>query len=385
VPFRDVYLTGMIRDHLGRKMSKSLGNGIDPLEVKQRFGADAMRYTVVAGSGAGTDQLLNYENLEETFGPGRNFANKLWNAGRFALMNLGDAPRVSVDEVRGELETMDRWILSRLSKATRETTEALERFRLQDAALRGYEFFWGELADWYLELVKPRLRGDMGEASARAARAVLAEALDGALRLLHPVVPFITETVWQKLPRAAGDAPALMVAAWPAPRPEWEDEAAEREIAELQAVIGAVRNLRSEYGIQPGARVPLRVGAASPEARAALEAGSRALRDLCRVEALEFGAADGEVGASAVLRSGTELFVPLAGVIDLDRERARLGAELERLDGLIAGTAKKLENEGFVARAPAEVVEREREKLGSFREQREKLAAKVAALAGAAP
>ncbi|CAA9349789.1 MAG: Valyl-tRNA synthetase, partial [uncultured Gemmatimonadetes bacterium] len=180
VPFRDVYLTGMVRDHLGRKMSKSLGNGIDPLVVKERFGADALRYTVVSGSGAGTDQLLNYENLDETFGPGRNFANKLWNAGRFALMNLGDDPRVPLDEVAADLEPMDRWILSRLSKAVREVTDSLERFRLQDAATRGYEFFWGELADWYLELVKPRLRGDMGDASRRAAQATLAQALDGA-------------------------------------------------------------------------------------------------------------------------------------------------------------------------------------------------------------
>jgi valyl-tRNA synthetase len=379
-PFRDVYLTGMIRDHLGRKMSKSLGNGIDPLVVKERFGADAMRFTVITGSGAGTDQFLNYENLEETFGPGRNFANKLWNAGRFALMNLGDAPRVGVEEVEGDLEPMDRWILSRLSRAARETTDAMERFRLQEAALRAYDFFWGDLADWYLEMVKPRLRGDAGEESARAARATLAEALDGALRLLHPVVPFITETVWQKLPRADGDPPALIVAPWPRPRPEREDAAAEAAVEEIQAVIGAVRGIRAEYGIQPSVRVPLRVTAASAEAREALEAGRRALHDLCRVEALAFAGADGEVGASAVLRSGTELFVPLAGVIDLDRERARLRAERERLAGLVQSTARKLENEGFVSRAPAEVVEREREKLASLDEQRARIAAKLDAL-----
>ncbi|HEU0299509.1 MAG TPA: valine--tRNA ligase [Longimicrobium sp.] len=383
IPFRDVYLTGTVRDHLGRKMSKSLGNGIDPLVVKERFGADAMRYTVISGSGAATDQYLNYENLEEAFGPGRNFANKLWNAGRFALMNLGDGPRVSLDEVGDALEPMDRWILSRLSKAFREVTEALERFRLQEAALRGYEFFWGELADWYLELVKPRLRGDAGEPSRRAAQATLAQALDGAMRILHPVMPFITEAVWQKLPRAADAEASLIVARWPEPRPEWEDEGAERAIEELQAVIGAVRTIRSEYGIQPAARVPLRV-AASDEARALLDASRRALRDLARVEELTFGAANGEVGASAVLRSGTELFVPLAGVIDLERERARLREELGRLDGQIGGTEKKLANEAFVARAPESVVSYERDKLASFREQRGKLADKLAALEGAA-
>ncbi|HEX8358507.1 MAG TPA: valine--tRNA ligase, partial [Longimicrobium sp.] len=183
VPFRDVYLTGMVRDHLGRKMSKSLGNGVDPLDVVARFGADALRYTMITGAAAGMDQGVNPDNLEESFGPGRNFANKLWNAGRFALMNLGDAERVPLADVQDDLELADRWILSRLSKAVRETTDALEKFRLQDAALRGYQFFWGELADWYLEVAKPRLRGDLGEASQRASRAVLAEALDGALRL----------------------------------------------------------------------------------------------------------------------------------------------------------------------------------------------------------
>jgi len=384
VPFRDVYLTGMVRDHLGRKMSKSLGNGIDPLDVVGKFGADALRYTVITGSAAGMDQGLNYENLEEAFGPGRNFANKLWNAGRFALMNLGDGERVPLAEVRGELELVDRWILSRLARAVRETTESLERFRLQDAALRGYQFFWGELADWYLEAAKSRLRGDAGPGSQRAAQAVLAEALDGALRLLHPAMPFITEAVWQKLPRAAGDAPALIVARWPVADPEWEDDAAEAGWGEVMETIGAVRNLRAEYGVTPATRVPLRVAPVSDAARSAIEGSLRALQDLGRVGELEWGAARGEVGASAVLRSGTELFVPLAGVIDLDKERARLRAELERIVGLSTGTERKLSNESFVARAPVEVVEKEREKLAGYGEQRARLAAKLAALEGAA-
>jgi valyl-tRNA synthetase len=213
---------------------------------------------------------------------------------------------------------------------------------------------------------------------------VLAEALDGALRLLHPVMPYITEAVWQKLPRAAGDAPALIVARWPAPRPEHEDAAAEAGFAEVQEAIGALRNIRAEYGIAPGARIPLRIPAAGDAARAAIEGSARALQDLARVEAVEWGAANGEVGANAVLRSGTELFVPLAGVIDLEKERARLRAECGRLDGLIAGTEKKLGNESFVARAPAEVVEKEREKVAAFREQRAKLADKLAALEGGA-
>ncbi|MDB4951317.1 MAG: valyl-tRNA synthetase [Gemmatimonadetes bacterium] len=384
IPFTDVLLNGTVRDHLGRKMSKSLGNGIDPIDVVNRFGADALRYTVITGSAAGTDQYLNYEDLEEAFGPGRNFANKMWNAGRFALMNLGDGPRIPLDDVRGDLELADRWILSRLAHAARETTQALERFRLQDAGLRGYEFFWGELADWYLETAKPRLYGDAGEASQRAARATLAAVLDGGMRLLHPVMPFITEAVWQRLPRAEGDPESLMLAPWIDALPEWEDAAAEAAMDEVQAVISAVRNIRAEYGVQPGKRVPLRIAAAGEESRRMLEANARALRDLGRVEELTFGGADGQVGASAVLRSGTEVFVPLAGVIDLDRERGRLRDELTRIEGLIGGTERKLGNESFVSRAPEEVVGKEREKLAGYREQRGKLAGKLAALEGAA-
>jgi valyl-tRNA synthetase len=384
VPFQDVYLTGMVRDHLGRKMSKSLGNGIDPLDVVEKFGADALRFTVITGAGPGMDQYLNYQDLELAFGPGRNFANKLWNAGRFALMTLGEGERVSVDDVRGSLELADRWILSRLSKATREVTAALERFRFQDAGQRAYEFFWGDLADWYLEMVKPRLYGDMGDESRRAARAVLAEVLDRAMRLLHPIMPFITEVVWQRLPRAAGDPPSVMVAPWPQPVDAWEDAAAEAAVAELQDVVVEVRRMRQEYGIQPGARVPLRAATTSDEVRRTLETSRRALADLARVEPLDFGAANGEVGASAVLRSGTELFLPLAGVIDLDRERKRLRDEAARIEGLATGTERKLANESFVAKAPAEVVEKEREKLAGYREQVEKLRGKLAALEGVA-
>ncbi|HEX2092390.1 MAG TPA: valine--tRNA ligase [Longimicrobiaceae bacterium] len=380
VPFRDVYLTGIVRDHLGRKMSKSLGNGIDPLVVVDRFGADALRYTVLTNAGAGTDQGLNYEDLEEAFGPGRNFANKVWNAGRFALMTLGDAERVPLERVADALELPDRWILSRLSRAADEVTQALERFRLNEAGLRAYEFFRGELADWYLEVAKPRLRGELGDASRDAARAVLAAALDGAMRLLHPVMPFITEAVWQRLPRAAGDPESIMVAAWPERVPGWEDAAAEARFAEVQALIVVVRNIRAEYGVQPGRRVPLRVASVSPELRADLEASLRALRDLARVEELAFdGAAEG-VGASAVLRSGAEVFVPLAGAIDVDRERTRLRDEVTRLEGLVAATERKLDNESFVSRAPAEVVQKERDKLAGYTEQRDKLAGKLAAL-----
>ena len=382
VPFRDVYLNGIVRDHLGRKQSKSLGNGIDPLEVVRLYGADALRYTVIAGAGAGTDQQLNYENLEESFGPGRNFANKLWNAGRFALMNLsgGEVPRLA--EVEDALEPADRWILSRLSRVTREITGSLERLRLNEAATAGHHFFWGEVADWYLEMIKPRLRGDLGEESQRAAQATLVVVLDRTMRLLHPVVPFITETVWQRLPWREGDAPSIMVAAWPEPQSAWEDAEVESHVEALQEVIGATRNVRAEYGVQPAQRVTLRISGASEGLAGLLELSRRTLADLARVEEISFTRGENEVGASAVVVGGVEVFVPLEGVIDLDRERERLRGEIDRVRGQEEAISKRLGNESFVSRAPAEVVQRERDKLVGYGEQREKLSRSLAALEG---
>lgn len=382
VPFRDVYLNGIVRDHLGRKQSKSLGNGIDPLEVVRLYGADALRYTVIAGAGAGTDQFLNYENLEESFGPGRNFANKLWNAGRFALINLGDEPISSLSDVGQALEPADRWILSRLSRATRDITANLERLRLNDAATTAHGFFWGEVADWYLEMIKPRLRGEMGAESREAARATLVTVLDRTMRLLHPIMPFITEAVWQRLPAKEVDADSIMIADWPSPEPDWEDPATEALLGELQQIIGSVRNVRAEYGVQPGRRVTLRVTGGSVQLQPFLEASRRTLADLARVETLDFTRIPAEVGANAVLASGTELFIPLEGVIDLDKERTRLKGEIDRIGGLIVATEKRLANEAFVSRAPADVVGKEREKLASYAEQSEKLARGLATLEG---
>jgi valyl-tRNA synthetase len=382
VPFRDVYLNGIVRDHLGRKQSKSLGNGIDPLEVVRLFGADALRYTVIAGGGAGTDQYLNYEDLEEAFGPGRNFANKLWNAGRFALMNLGGGGAPRLDEVEGTLEPTDRWILSRLSRTNTTITDALERLRLNEAAIAAHGFFWGELADWYLEMIKARLRGELGEASRRAAQATLVTVLDRTMRLLHPIMPFITETVWQKLPWRDDDAPSVMVAAWPEPEPRWEDPEVESLVGQLREVVGAARNLRAEYGVQPAQRIAVRIAGESPELRALLAGSGRLLADLARVGEVTFGRVPGEIGASAVLASGAEVFVPLADVIDLDHERGRLRAELERIGTQSEATRKRLATESFVARAPAKVVEREREKLISYAEQREKLERSLEMLEG---
>jgi valyl-tRNA synthetase len=380
-PFKTVYLHATVRDTQGRKMSKSLGNGIDPIEVVERFGADALRFTVISAAAVGTDIQLDPDDLEASFAPGRNFANKVWNAGRFTLMSVGEDPIQPLDTVEGDLELADRWILSRLSRTVTSLTDDLEKFRLHDVADSAYHFFWGELADWYLELVKPRLRGEAGEGSREAARTTLVAAFDGILRLLHPLIPFVTEEIWQKLPWPEGkERPeALMDASWPEADSAREDSDSEARMAALQELITQIRRLRKEYAVPEGAEVDVIVGGAPEYFQGTLETEGPALRMLARVREVTLDGRMTGAGAHGVLVNGTELFIPLEGVIDLEREKERLQKEIQRLEGQHTGTIKKLENQGFIKNAPAEVVEREREKAASFLEQKEKLKEKLTA------
>ncbi|HSR43208.1 MAG TPA: class I tRNA ligase family protein, partial [Longimicrobiales bacterium] len=384
-PFTQVYLHGTVRDRIGRKMSKSLGNGIDPIEVVERFGADALRFTVVSSAAVGTDIYLDNEDLDAAFAPGRNFANKLWNAGRFALMSLGDEAVRPLDEVEADLELEDRWILSRLQRTAEETTRELERFRLKEVADGLYHFFWGEFADWYLELIKGRIHGDAGEESRQAARSTLVVVFDGILRLLHPIIPFVTTALWDRLPwpEGAQRPEELMIAPWPAPDRARVDEDAEAGIGALQELVSQVRSLRKEYGVPEGEEVAVALTGAPETMRATLDARGGAVRRLARVgEVRVDGAGEGSVGAHAVLGDGTELFLPLEDVIDLDRERSRLRDEIDELQEQLGRVRERLANEQFVEKAPAEVVDREREKARSFEEQVEKLESKLAALSG---
>jgi valyl-tRNA synthetase len=392
-PFETVYLHATVRDTLGRKMSKSLGNGIDPLEVVDRFGADALRYTVISAAAVGTDIQLNPDDLEASFSPGRNFANKVWNAGRFTLMSVGEDPVDPLSEVEADLELTDRWILSRLSETAEALTKELEKFRLHDVAEKAYHFFWGELADWYLELVKPRLREDADYASRQAARTTLITAFDGIMRLLHPIIPFVTEELWQKLPWPRGEIKpdSLISAPWPTRRPEWEAPEAELQMEAVQDLITQTRRLRKEYGVPEGARVDIALAGAPDSFQKGLASEESSIRRLAKVDTLVLeagpqgvdggGAAHG-AGAHAVLRNGTELFMPLEGVVDLEKERERLFGEIQRLSGRLDGVQSKLGNQDFVQRAPADVVAREREKETSFKEQLEKLQEKLKAFEG---
>ncbi|HWP38178.1 MAG TPA: valine--tRNA ligase, partial [Gemmatimonadales bacterium] len=374
-PFQTVVINGTVRDNLHRRMSKSAGNGIDPLEVVRRYGADALRYTLIAGAPVGTDLVMDPNDLDTTFGAGRNFANKLWNAGRLILSGLDDAPPPLTRDA--ELELADRWILSRCQRAIEATTEAIARHRLSDAAGAVYHFVWDELADWYLEQVKPRLYGTAP--GGEVAKAVLVTVLDTALRLLHPVMPFVTEQLWEHLP---GERETLLaVAAWPEPDAAWLDEEAEARFAQVRSLVTAVRSVRAEYGVAPSRMVRAFVRPGNAAARDAFTAERGTIERLAKISGLQLeGDRPTEAGAHAVLADGTDVFVPLGDAIDVRRECDRLRGELERLDHQMRAVAAKLGNAQFVSRAPAEVVARERTKAAALREQREVLASKLHAL-----
>ena len=377
-PFTQVYLHGTVRDMQGRKMSKSLGNGIDPLEVVDAFGADAMRYTIISQCGVGSAIHLDHENIELAFSSGRNFANKIWNAGRFSLMSLGDEPVKPLAEVDDALELEDRWIISRVQKATANATDGLERFRLHEVAEGLYHFFWGEVCDWYLELVKSRLGSDADPVSREAARSALLVVMDSALRLLHQIVPFVTTELWARLPCPAGHERAedLIVAPWPTPNEDLISEGSEGLMTTLQELVTEVRRLRKEYGVPEGRLIGIYVSGATDSFVTAVKGQSAALEQLAGIQGIESDVRSG-VGAHGVLSNGAELFMPLEGVIDLDRERERLNEAIGRLDGLLEGAKNRLENEAFVSRAPKEVVQKEHDKAAQLEEQRVKLRIKL--------
>ncbi|MEX1187486.1 MAG: valine--tRNA ligase [Gemmatimonadaceae bacterium] len=389
-PFHTIYLHGLARDTQHRKMSKSLNNGIDPLDVVNRFGADALRYTVVSGLGMGADIIMDPSDLEKTFGVGRNFATKLWNIGRFLLSNIGDetvAPLSSIAESR--LTLADRWILGRLDLAIDECDAALgpprpsgaawpedqlrAGLRLSEYAEIARRFVWNELADWYVETTKSRL-AEKGE-DRDVARAVLMHVFDDALRLLHPIVPFITEALWQRLPGIESRASAFLASSrWPRSggHPPVEDFERVRE-----AVV-ALRQIRADYNIAPARTIAATIVAREDGRVYESEAGL--IGRLTHAEISVTSAAPEGAAAHVVLGGGAELVAPLAGIVDVEKECRKLKGELQQLDRQLAQLVARLASESFTARAPAHVVEGERAKEKEWVARREMLARKVEAL-----
>jgi valyl-tRNA synthetase len=400
-PYHTVYLHGIARDAEHRKMSKSLGNGIDPLVVVQLYGADALRWTLVSGMGLGADVILDPNELDKSFATGRNFATKLWNIGRFLLTNVGsDAVRSLAEIDSGRLTRADHWVLARLDVAIAEADAALgplrpttpsptpdgrvwrehERragMRLSDLAESARRFVWNELADWYVEAIKSRLGAD-GE-DREVARAVLVHVFDAALRLLHPIVPFITEALWQRLPgRAPGEF--LVLASWPVAAAVGDPRAAAGFDLVREAVI-ALRQIRSDYNLAPGKTIDAVVVASAAAADLYGDEASTIAR-LARATLRVVDRVSSDAAAHAVLSGESSLAVPLAGLIDVEKECAKLRQELAGLDQQLAALELRLGDEKFTARAPAHVVEAERAKRNEWTARRRQLSDKVRALCG---
>lgn len=381
VPFDTVYLHGLVRDAQGRKMSKSLGNAVDPEELIAAYGTDAVRFTMVTGSTPGVDMKLTDDRLEGS----RNFANKLWNLGRFIQSALGDGftpwPAGELEARWDDLETVDKWALSRLAHATAEATRLLEAWQLGESGRHAYEFAWHELADWYAEAAKPRLYGQ-GGGDPEIARQVLYRCLENTLILLHPYMPFVTEAIWGHLPRRPDGPPALMVSRWPeAGRRDAHAEAAFELVRDL---VRGIRNARAEQDVTPGRRIAATIRAG--DKRTVLAAQADLLCALARIdpEALTIEAdptpPDG-AHATVVAGEGIEAWLPLAGMVDLEQERLRLSAELEDAQAEVARLERNLANERFVDRAPAQVVQRERDRLAEAAARAAALEERLSALA----
>ena len=348
-PFHTVFIHGLVRDDKGRKMSKSLGNGIDPLEMADRYGADALRYNLVTGNSPGNDMRFYVEKCEAM----RNFANKLWNASRFVMMNL----TIDKNELPDTLELEDRWILSGLNSLIGEVTENLDKYELGIAAQKIYDFIWDSFCDWYIELTKARLTGE-DKAAAEQAQKVLLYVLTEILTLLHPFMPFITEEIFQAIPHE-GDA--LMIRSWPASRAELDFPEESARMEKVMEAISAIRSRRSEMNVPANKRPHLFIAA---EDREAYESGKAYLSRLAGTGEVTVSAeppADAESMVSVVTRDA-RCFLPLSELVDLDKERERLEKELAKNRGFLEGQRKKLSNEKFVSRAPENVVAAERER-----------------------
>jgi len=377
-PFRDVFVTGIVRDRLGRKMSKSLDNGIDPLDMVEQYGADAVRFTMAVLCAQGQDIKLDPAKFEG----GRNFANKLWNAfnvfGRFLETDDTGRPTTDVRRTRADadLAVHERWIQTRLAETVEAVDAALARYRISEAAQLAYDFAWGDVCDWYLELAKPA----HGQTMDAETLAFSVELYENVLRLLHPFLPFVTEELWWKLrPRDAADA--LIRAAWPDAASLPRDADAAGAFALVQSVVGAVRQVRAQYSVPPSQRIAATVSLGSTEAAAALDGVRAYVERLAGVDTLTVGADLPQPPASAAVVIGRHaVYVPLAGMIDLDAERARLRREIDAKAAFRASVEAKLSNESFVGRAPEAVVAKERQKAADAAAEIATLEATLAAL-----
>ncbi|MFF3101636.1 valine--tRNA ligase [Viridibacillus arvi] len=360
-PFEDVLIHGLVRDEQGRKMSKSLGNGVDPMDVIEKYGADSLRYFLATGSSPGQDLRYSNEKVEAVW----NFSNKIWNASRFALMNMEGMTYDEID-LTGKKSVADQWILTRLNETIEQVTTLAEKFEFGEVGRQLYNFIWDDFCDWYIEMAKLPLYGE-DEAAKKTTRSVLAYVLDNTMRLLHPFMPFITEEIWQNLPH---EGESITVAAWPTVDETLTSQAQSDNMKLLMDIIRAVRNIRAEVQTPMSKKVPLYVSAKDAATLAVLEDNKAYLEKFCNPEPLTLGEeieAPGQCMSAVV--SGAELFLPLEGLIDVAAEIERLSNELEKWDKEVKRVQGKLNNERFVSKAPDDVVAAERAKEADYIEK----------------
>ncbi|MCM3717019.1 valine--tRNA ligase [Fictibacillus phosphorivorans] len=368
-PFNDVLIHGLVRDSEGRKMSKSLGNGVDPMDVIDKYGADALRFFLTTGSSPGNDLRFYWEKVESTW----NFANKIWNASRFALMNMDGLQYDKID-LTGKKSLADQWILTRLNETTEDITRLIDSYEFGEVGRLLYNFIWDDFCDWYIEMAKLPLYGEDEEAK-KTTRSVLAYVLDQTLRLLHPFMPFITEEIWQHLPH---EGESITVAAWPVKRDDLHFPEAAKEFALVTEVIRSVRNIRSEMNVAPSKPIELQIKPKNKEILKALDSNRSYLVRFCNPSELlisdEISAP--EKSMSTVL-TGLEMYLPLEGLLNIEEEIKRLEKEAEKYAKEVERVKKKLSNEGFMKKAPEKVIAEERAKESDYQEKYDNVLARI--------
>jgi valyl-tRNA synthetase len=378
VPFRTVYINALVLDPQGQKMSKTKGNVIDPLDVFDKYGTDAARFALTSASTAGMTLALQESKLETA----RNFANKIWNATRFVLMNcddvLEDQQPVGWETELSQPEMADLWILSRLNRVALDVHSALGEYRFHEAADALYRFFWNDFCDWYIELSKPFVTAKESTPQSVAVKRRIIYVLERSLRLLHPIMPYITEELWQRLPHKGK---TICAADFVAHNSAQLDGRAEREMTLVIEIITRLRNIRASFSIAPSLPLTAEIAATDENSRAVIEAMQDHIKRLARIESLyivdQLGSARGT--ARAVI-SGAEIAVPLEGLVDFDKERARLEKDIAKLSNELIGLEKRLGNADFIARAAAEVVAASRERAAELNDQIAKLQSTIEAL-----
>ena len=370
-PFKNVLIHGLIRDEQGRKMSKSLGNGIDPMEVIEKYGADALRWFLSNGSAPGQDVRFSYEKMDAAW----NFINKIWNASRFVLMNVEGMSAADL-HLEGQKSVADRWILTRLNETIEKVTHLFDRFEFGEAGRNLYNFIWDDFCDWYIEMSKETLYGDNPEAK-RMNQAVLVYVLDNIVRLLHPIMPFVTEEIFSKLPTTTG---SIVVASYPEVN-AFSDESAAEGMEVLKEVIRAVRNIRAEVNTPLSKAVTILIQANDEKVQAFLTANQNYIMRFCNPDELVIATelAVPDMAMSQVI-TGATIYLPLANLINLTEEIARLEKELAKLDGEVKRVQGKLANERFVSKAPQAVVDQERAKEADYLEKQQAVAQRIAQL-----